>query len=160
MRRSAIFRSKGIALRWAPFDRRHDVEHPRDVVFWYRRFAAVLCVLALTPSVWVECAGWLATPEARRSCCESADCPMHKDDAASARVVTQAEADRCCAASDSDESSPSSTPFALSITFAVLQPGLPVVAPEPVTFSLQTPEGVGLRASPVPKHLLLSVFLV
>jgi len=85
---------------------------------------------------------------------------MHKDDADGARVVTQAEADRCCAASDSEESSPSSTPFALSITFAVLQPGLPVVAPQPARFSHQSPESVGLRASPVAKHLLLSVFLV
>jgi hypothetical protein len=85
---------------------------------------------------------------------------MHKDDVDSTRVVTQAEADSCCAASDSDESSPSSTPFALSITFAVLQPGLLVVAPQLATHSFQTLELVGLRASPVPKHLLLSVFLV
>lgn len=85
---------------------------------------------------------------------------MHKDDADGARVVTQAEADRCCASSDSEESSPSSTPFALTITFAVLQPGLSIVAPQPVTFWIQTAEFVGLRASPVAKHLLLSVFLV
>ena len=130
---------------------------------WYRRLAAVLCVFALTPSVWVECAGWQATPEARRCCCEqSANCPSHKNDQDSRRAVTQAAADSCCAASESesDESSPSSTPFAVSISVAVLQSASPAFAPLPVNTSFHAPELVALRASPVPKHLLLSVFLV
>ena len=118
-------------------------------------------MLALTPSVWVECAGWQATPEARRSCCEqNANCPSHKNDQDSRQVVSQAAADSCCAASEPDESSPSSTPFAASITVAVLQAAVPMLAPLPLDRPFETPELVGLRASPVPKHLLLSVFLV
>ena len=127
---------------------------------WHRRLAAVLCVLAVTPSVWVECAGWQATPEARRSCCETADRPHHKDDPDGPRAVSQAEADSCCAASESDESGPSSKPFAASITSDVLQPVVAAVVPLPQIRSFDAAELVGLRASPVPKHLLLSVFLV
>lgn len=142
-----------------PFDTCQDVKHARRVVSLYRRLAAILCVFALTPSVWVECAGWQATAEARRSCCD-ANCPNHKDGQDSRRAVTQASADSCCAASEPDESSPSSTPFPASITLAVLQPALPAFAPAPFNAPFDTPEFVGLRASPVPKHLLLSVFLV
>jgi hypothetical protein len=130
-------------------------------VRWYQRFAALLCAFTLTSSALVECAGWQATPEARRSCCgQSANC-LHNDDQDGRRAVSQAAADSCCAASESDESRPSSTPFAAGITVAGLQAKLPALAPlSPLTVSFDTQELVGLRASPVPKHLLLSVFLV
>lgn len=118
-------------------------------------------MVALTQSVWVECAGWQATPEARRSCCEqAANCPNRQGDQDNWRVVTQAAADSCCAASESDESPQSSSPFALSITLAVLQPAAPALAAMPVHARLDTPQGLGLHASSVPTHLLLSVFLV
>jgi hypothetical protein len=138
-----------------------DVKHPRVVVPFCHRLAAVLCLVALTQSSWVECAGWQASAEARRSCCEqSANCPSHKGDQDSPQRVTQAVADSCCAASEPDKSGPSTTPFAISITLAVLQPALPAFAPLPLETLFDTRESVGLRASPVPKHLLLSVFLV
>jgi hypothetical protein len=90
---------------------------------------------------------------------------MHKGrsgDSGSARVLTQLEADSCCAASERESSSSPSTPtFVAAISFAVLGPGivLPISVPSLVlsdewrTFS-------PLPTTPVPKHVLLSVFLV
>lgn len=89
---------------------------------------------------------------------------MHKresHDSASARVLTQVQADACCAASERENSSPSSPTFVAAISPAVLGPGivLPVSVPALVlsddwrTYSpIPTPR--------IPKHVLLSVFLV
>lgn len=126
-----------------------------------RRLAVVLCVLALSPGSWAECAGWQASAEARRSCCEQgANCPHGTDDEGNRRGVTQAAADSCCASSESGESGPSATPFAASITPAVLQPALAAFAQPQLKTVFDLPELAGRHASPVPKHLFLSVFLV
>jgi hypothetical protein len=127
----------------------------------YRQLAAIVCLLALTQGSWAECGGWQVTAAARRACCEqSANCPSHRNDADRPGSVAQSAADSCCAASEPDQSSPSRTPFAASITVAVLHPALSVLVPAQLATALDTPELVGLRASPVSKHLLLSVFLV
>jgi hypothetical protein len=88
---------------------------------------------------------------------------MHKSDSpnsSSARTVSQAEADSCCAASEDDQSSQSSSTFASTISLAVL--GTP--SPLPTAFDVAT-RAAGRAAVPVPpshvpKHVLLSVFLV
>ena len=89
---------------------------------------------------------------------------MHRGDShdsGSGRVLTQLEADSCCAASERESSSVPTTQSFAAISFAVLGPGivLPMSVPSLVlsdgwrTFS-------PVPTAPVPKHLLLSVFLV
>ncbi len=97
-------------------------------------------------------------------CAKAAGCPMHKGDSQGSsadRVLTQIDADNCCAASERQNSSPSTPTVVGAISFAVLGPGivLPVSVPSRVlsddwrTFS-------PLPTTAVPKHVLLSVFLV
>ena len=82
-------------------------------------------------------------------------------DSGSDRLLTQVEADSCCASSEREDSSRSTPTFAAAISFAILGPGvvLPTIVPALVlsddwrTFS-------PIPTGPVPKHVLLSVFLV
>jgi hypothetical protein len=111
------------------------------------------------------CAGWAATPEERMDCCaEDADCPMHmggSHDSGSGRTPTQAEADACCAASERDNSSRSSPTFVAAISVAVLGPG--VVLPASVPALVLTDYWrtfVPIPSPPIPRHVLLTVFLV
>ena len=97
-------------------------------------------------------------------CSEGRSCPMHESDSTdskSVRVISQAEADSCCAASEDDKSSQSSSTFASTLSLAAL--GTPTILP-------RSPAGAGQRAagsaivppppSHVPKHVRLSVFLL
>jgi hypothetical protein len=123
--------------------------------------ASVVCVLAFAQSAVASCAGWQATPEARRECCEDGACPLHHHhDGASPTQITQAAADDCCAQSPRHESSPSATAFASTITLAVLhslpQVVLSLVPTTPFSAPWETPS----PPTHVPKHLLLSVLLV
>jgi hypothetical protein len=141
------------------------VEHPTDVVGRFRQALAFALTLALVGANGALCAGWAATPEARMECCADADCPMHKggtlDGSRSAHVLTQAEADACCAMSERKQSETSS-PTALVVLAApvldagvVLSPSLPArVLGE--SWRRDAPSVV----PPVPRHILLSVFLL
>ena len=89
---------------------------------------------------------------------------MHKGDSdrsGSERVLTQAQADSCCAAAEGQSSNQSNPSFVTAITAAVL--GVGVVLPANVP-ALVLSDGwrpaAPTRAGPVPKHVLLSVFLV
>jgi hypothetical protein len=132
---------------------------------WLRRLSAVAIMLALGAGNAAVCAGWLPTPEARMACCtEGAPCPMHKGESSrsgSARVITQAQADSCCASSERDSSSQSNPTFVASITQAVLGTGviLPAIVPARV-LSDAWRAVAPLPTTPVPIHVLLSVFLV
>jgi hypothetical protein len=127
--------------------------------------SAILLTLALAAGQAGICSGWMRTPEARIACC-SADgtCPMHtsgSEDHGTARNVTQADADRCCAASGQDDSAPSPSTIAISIALAVVHTPIGVLNAEPdahAKISRRAP--VLIPAAHVPKHLLLSVFLV
>lgn len=142
------------------------VEHPTHVLIFSPRLSAVALSLALLAGNVALCAGWAAAPEARMACCsEGGSCPMHKSDADSSRsqqrVITQAQADGCCASSEREESSQSTPTFAPTISSAVLGPAiaLPENVPALVlsdAWRTVTP----LPASVVPRHVLLSVFLV
>jgi hypothetical protein len=127
-----------------------------------RRIAAAALVLVLSAGGSGLCAGWAATPEARMACCiDGSSCPMHTSSGEGAQVlVTQAAADGCCGTSDRDDSTPSATTF-VPVAGLAPQHG-PVVA-------AVSSEGrrfgplralVPLPGSQVPKHLLLSVFLI
>ena len=128
------------------------------------RAIALVAVLTITAGSWAECAGWQATPEARMACCvEGAACPMHNravPGSDSTAIVSQAEADSCCAASDRDDSSPSSPNFVPAVSVAtVASPVLLVVPPTRASFDLWRALAP-LPGTQVPKHLLLSVFLI
>jgi hypothetical protein len=130
-----------------------------------RRVSAIALSIALAAGQAAVCAGWMPTPEARMACCsEGGKCPMHKGDSHSSgseRVPTQAQADSCCASSEGRTSDQSNPTFAPAITAAVL--GAWSVLPADVP-ALVLSDGwrtsAPRRVAPVPKHVLLSVFLV
>jgi hypothetical protein len=137
----------------------------REVRIVIRRLSAVIVAMGLLAGNAAVCAGWLATPEARMACCaEGNDCPMHKGDSQSAgseRVLTQAQADSCCASSERENSNQSNPSFATAITAAVLGVGMVLPASVPaLVLSDAWRTSAPLPVEPVPKHVLLSVFLV
>ncbi len=134
------------------------------VVSFSRRLSAVLLALALVAGQAGVCAGWMPTPEARMACCsENGPCPMHKSDSeddGSKRVVSQAEADRCCAASEHEDSTPSQSNAAFFVTLAVALIPVPGLLPAPEAHAEIWRASVPIPTGHVPKHVLLSVFLV
>jgi hypothetical protein len=95
-------------------------------------------------------------------CTDNALCGMHESesDAGATRVVSQAEADRCCAASEQDDSAPSQTSFGQSITPPLVLTSVSVLLPQRQAHADIWRASVPLPTAHVPKHLLLSVFLV
>jgi hypothetical protein len=146
------------------FDSGGAVEHSRRLVIGFRRISAVLLSLTLVAGNAAVCAGWAATPAERMACCAGGgDCPMHKgsDESASEHGHTQAQADTCCASSEREQSNPSNPAALATISPAVLGAGvvLPAIAPLlMVTDGWRTHSPS--HSPPVPRHLLLSVFLV
>lgn len=129
-----------------------------------RRLAAFVLMLCVSAGNLVLCAGWQATAEARMACCENGvACPMHKTDSSNAtshHAVAQSAADSCCAASEGNNRTPSTSSFDLSVAVAVSAVTLPAI--EAVRSSRPTSwrTAVLAPADSVPRHLLLSVFLV
>ena len=134
--------------------------HSRAVQSLLRRIASVACVLAFAQSAVAQCAGWQATPEARRQCCQDGACPLHHRDGASRTQVTQAAADDCCAQSERHESTRSGPVFASTMTFVLLESVPAVVLSFLPTVPLSAPWETPSPPAHVPKHVLLSVFLV
>jgi hypothetical protein len=97
-------------------------------------------------------------------CADGAECPMHKGDShssASERVLTQAQADSCCAAAEGQNSNQSNPSFVTTITAAVLGVGVVLPANVPaLVLSDAWRTSAPIPIAPVPKHVLLSVFLV
>jgi hypothetical protein len=97
-------------------------------------------------------------------CADGCECPMHKSDshgAGSERVLTQTEADSCCALSESKNSNQFSPTFVAAIAAAGLGAGVALPAHVPARvlsdgWRMFPP----ISVSPVAKHILLSVFLV
>lgn len=122
-------------------------------------------MLAFVVSSGATCAGWQPTAEARRACCKGGGCHREASRPASdtdAHDVSQAEADGCCAASESEtsESAPS-TPLAVSLTVGTLLTATSMLVDvPPVVVSERWREAVPLPPSLVPTHLRLSVLLV
>ena len=126
-----------------------------------KRVASIVCVLAFAQSAVAECAGWQATAEARRQCCQDGACPLHHHkDEASGSQITQSAADDCCAQSQRHESSPSGTVFASTMTLAVVESLPPVVLSLLPLVPLSAPWETPSPPTHVAKHLLFSVLLV
>jgi hypothetical protein len=132
-----------------------------------RRFVVVTAAATLLLANVAVCAGWQTTPEARMACCTNGDtCPMHKSpshDSGEKRVVSQAQADSCCATSEGHDSSTAGSRFVLSGSFALAPSPVPPVQFVVPTLALHVDNRralVPLPRSPVPTHLLLTVFLV
>jgi hypothetical protein len=122
---------------------------------------SVACVLAFVQGAAAQCAGWQATPEARRQCCQNGACPLHhRKDATSRTQLAQAAADDCCAQSRGQEFGPSATVFASTMTLTVVESLPPVVLSLAPTIPLSAPWETPSPPDHVPKHLLLSVLLV
>jgi hypothetical protein len=129
-----------------------------------RRIAAVVAALALCAGNLAVCAGWQPTPEARMACCmNGTTCPMHKSDHrehSSKRIVSQAQADSCCAAAaQGRDSAAAGSTFAASGLIG-MAPVSAFTVPTSAVTSREWRALVPLPVSSTPKHLLLSVFLV
>lgn len=133
-----------------------------NVPVFARRTTVALFIVALGANEWAPCAGWQPTPEARQACCaKGGQCLMHQQRGSTERtVVSQADADRCCAASEEHDSTPSSSSVASGITVAVLVSPFPVLALAHTAQRLDSRAPAPASPKPVPKHLLFSVFLV
>jgi len=129
-----------------------------------RRLAAIAAVLTLCVGNIALCAGWQATPEARMACCRNeATCPMHKSESqhsGTRHIVSQAQADNCCAGSERTHSTTTNPTFVPTGIVALAPATMPDVTSSNVPALEDWRALVPLRVSPVPKHLLLSVFLV
>ena len=130
-----------------------------------QRLAALALTFGLVAGNAGICSGWSATPEARMACCsESGECPMHKGNShssASARDLTQAQADSCCASAERKHSNQSNPSFVTAITFAVLGAGVVLPANVPaLVLSDGWRTSTPISIASVPRHVLLSVFLV
>ena len=142
-----------------------DVEHPRAVVRLVQRLAALALTVGLVAGNAAICAGWMPTAEARMACCaDGGECPMHKGNShgsGSGRVLTQRQADNCCASAEGQRSNQSNPSFVTAITAAVLGVGVILPANVPaLVLSDAWRTSAPLPIAPVPKHVLLSVFLV
>ena len=152
-------------IRRGPFDTSWLVEHPREVVRLVRRLAALALTFGLVAGNAAICAGWMPTPEVRMACCaDGAECPMHKGDShrsGSGRVLTQVQADSCCASAEGQHSNQSNPSFVTAITAAVLGVGVVLPANVPaLVLSDAWRTSAPIPIAPVPKHVLLSVYLV
>ena len=137
--------------------------HPRSVKLALKHAVALVAVLTISAGGWAECAGWQATAEARMACCVEGSCPMHRSaahDSDSTNSINQAEADSCCASSDSPNPTPTGIVFAMALPPSPLVDQL-FASFAPLTLLRDAARGaVPVGPSPVPKHLLLSVFLI
>jgi hypothetical protein len=81
-------------------------------------------------------------------------------DRAATQAMTQAQADSCCANAERSPSTPSASSHFTPVTFVALStlPSAPLTAAAPPHDAWRTL--VPISVSPVPRHLLLSVFLV
>ena len=84
----------------------------------------------------------------------------NSEDDESKRVVSQAEADGCCAASEQDDSAPSPAGPAFFVALTVALSPVPTLLPEPPSHASISRVPVPVPPAHVPKHVLLSVFLV
>lgn len=126
------------------------------------RLAATVAVLGLVPGTATAlCAGWQPSADARRACCAAGLCADDHRGAPTAGgdlVISQVEADSCCAESESGQQSASQSlitaPLPVPVTGSVLL-ALPPLSTHSVVRWAAPPQ-----SDHVPKHIRLSVFLI
>jgi hypothetical protein len=124
-----------------------DARHVRRVA---RALTSLLLALVAVVGPVAACDGWAATPAARMACCaEGATCPM-REGHGNAHAPSQAAADSCCAASESDPTAP----------VQAFEPATPIVEPAAPVRALSSRRDSRSAAPAVPRHLLLSVLIV
>ncbi len=132
-----------------------------DVLRFTSRLSVLVLVLAFGLGRPALCAGWMPTPEARMACCvDGQACPMHQAEPGSAPTITQSEADSCCAASEGNDPTPSSSTFVLSSAVNDNPTPGPFTTSDVSTVRDVWRTLAPTRGAPVAKHLLLSAFLV
>ena len=141
------------------------VQHPSHVLTFGRRLIALVLTALIAAGNAAVCEGWASTPEARMDCCTGDHpCPMHQAESGrsgATRVVTQAQADSCCALSEQEQSGQSTQAVAVPVPVADLGPGIVVPPATPrlvLTDSWRTSAPV--PSPPLHRHVLLSVFLL
>lgn len=95
-------------------------------------------------------------------CSDEGSCPMHASatrDGSATVGVSQADADRCCAASTKDESTPTSNGLAYAVIVGVAH-SASVAVVQPAAHADLSRAFVPIPIPHVAKHLLLSVLLV
>ena len=89
---------------------------------------------------------------------------MHKGeshDSSSHHEMTQSEADSCCASSRPEQSNRAASSIVVAASLAMLGPGVVLPASVPaLVLSDNWRTAVPIPATPIPRHVLLSVFLV
>lgn len=137
---------------------------------FFRHLSVLFLTAAFAAGNLGVCAGWKPTAEARMACCaKDGVCPMRKAAASErtaahvvAHVVTQAQADSCCAASEQGNTKESAQASASAAAPAIVL--LPVTFPAPDLASPWRPPARPAASPPplhsVPRHVLLTVFLV
>jgi len=133
-------------------------------VLFLRRLSGFVLALALGAGNTGVCAGWASTPEARMACCsDGATCPMHRNEAGgnkTVRPITQVQADTCCASAEHENSSQSRPTHVTALPSPVLENGI-VLTQKPRLAALDAIWRTAPIPTPsIPKHVLLSVFLV
>ncbi len=145
------------------FDTLCAVGHPRGVLDVRKCLASWALLLTFIGGLWVPCEGWQATEDARMACCMAdGSCPMKSDSPASSthRSVTQAEADGCCASATRSPSRGSQSFAAPALAIAAMDGPVDPLPANPADARTGCRVFDFLPASPAPRHLLLSVFLV
>lgn len=144
-----------------------------------RRLAVISLIFLFSHTGLGLCAGWEATAEARMACCtdEHGSCPMHASSTrqaaspdrvltaasrehAPSRVVTQAEADACCASAERDDARPPIVSAAPALPVPAVADARLVLIPDAGLAVDRWRASVQLPASQVPRHLLMAVFLI
>jgi hypothetical protein len=149
----------------ARFDMLVAVEHPRCVRSFLRRALAASLGVMLTAGPVGLCAAVTPTPEARMACCsDSHRCPTHDSGARSSgshHQPSQSQADQCCVASDRDTPHQSMPLSVEVLSTPILHAS--ILLPQSVPALVRTDAWrttTPLLVTPVPRHLLLAVFLV
>ena len=126
---------------------------------------AALLVLTLFGASAGPCAGWESSAQARHDCCVDGHCPDEVSSAAGhgnhSGALPQAEADRCCAASEQKHQQRAAQ-FA-DASFALISPAATSTVLDSVAPLL--PDRIAGDRAPAPSpptrlHVLFSVFLV
>jgi hypothetical protein len=118
----------------------------------------VAFLLAVSPA-GSFCGGWNSAPEARAACC-TPECDMHEAAPEATRTVTQAQADACCALSESNDAPKAPGATMPSAVLVKLDDALAAGLLSQADATVRSHTAAVSPPGAVPRHVLLSVFLI